>query len=370
MKRVSIAFLVAWSLAAAPANGEPADSPEPADAVSPADKPGTTVTGQWFLLFRAGRSGGDPFSRFSVERGYINVQHRLSDRIGGRITPDVSVDRDGDGEGDLEMRLKYCYVELLPRDLAFFHRPRIEFGLVHRPWLDFEESVTGLRVQGPMYLERHGVMNSGDFGVAAFALLGPPLREGAGAGGPYAGRWGSLAIGICNGGGYHAIERNDNKTVEGRLTVRPLFGPLPGLQLSYHGIVGDGNAVEAPPWTVNQAHIALAAKQGSLAGQYFRGEGNSSGDALDGNGAAEARSGYSIFGEARIGSNGWSVVARHDSFDRGRGDAAVETRTILAGVAKRVDERARFLVDYERTTTGSWSDPAEEAGSFRTEFRF
>ncbi len=138
----------------------------------------TTVGGKWYMNFRVGQSGSKNFSHFGVDRGYIIVRHQLSERLSGRITPDVSIDREGDGEGDLEVRLKYCFVDLSLDDLWILTRPHIEFGLVHRPWLDYEEHVNLYRVQGTMFLERNGIFNSGDYGFTLFSLLGGTIDEG------------------------------------------------------------------------------------------------------------------------------------------------------------------------------------------------
>ncbi|MBD3386725.1 hypothetical protein GF407_17615 [candidate division KSB1 bacterium] len=92
--------------------------------------------------------------------------------MSGRITPDISVDREGDGEGDLEMRLKYCYIDFKLPDFYLFTIPAIEFGLVHRPWLHYEDKINGYRAQGTMFLERNNIINSGDYGVTFTALLG------------------------------------------------------------------------------------------------------------------------------------------------------------------------------------------------------
>jgi len=70
----------------------------------------------------------------------------------------------------------------------------------------------------------------------------------------YPGRYGSFSLGIYNGGGYHAKEKNQNKVLEGRLTLRPLPAALPGLQLSYFGLVGKGNQAAEPHWN---AHLGM-----------------------------------------------------------------------------------------------------------------
>jgi len=47
-----------------------------------------------------------------VKRGYITFQKKLYNYLSGRLTPDLTIDKESDGEGALEMRLKYCYIEL------------------------------------------------------------------------------------------------------------------------------------------------------------------------------------------------------------------------------------------------------------------
>jgi hypothetical protein len=120
--------------------------------------------------------------------------------------PDISVDREGDGEGDMEMRLKYCYIDVKLPDLYLLTNPKVEFGLVHRPWLHYEDRINGYRAQGTMFLERNDIINSGDYGITFTAFLGKKKFDHVSTFGQY----GSVSFGFYNGGGYHAIERNLN----------------------------------------------------------------------------------------------------------------------------------------------------------------
>lgn len=54
-----------------------------------------------------------------------------------------------------------------------------------------------------------------------------------------------------NGGGYHAVEVNENKSVEPRLSLRPFGDILPGLQTHYVGAYGKGNTTYSPDWILN-----------------------------------------------------------------------------------------------------------------------
>ncbi|MFH1679720.1 MAG: hypothetical protein ABIH26_03645 [Candidatus Eisenbacteria bacterium] len=372
MSPIPVLVVVLLSLIFAPEARASSDSLHTSTAGASAVSERTAVSGQWFLAFRAGRAEGEDFSGFSVDRGYIIIRHRLSERLTGRITPDVSVDREGDGEGDLEMRLKYCFVDWTLDDLGFLSEPHVEFGLVHRPWLEFEEHVNTYRVQGPMFLERAGVINSADFGFTFFAEIGdlPGEKHGMHATAAREGRYGSLAAGMYNGGGYHAIEKNNNKTIEGRLTVRPLPSVLPGLRFSYHGILGKGNTAAGPDWRMNLFYVSLEHRRGVLAGQLYSGKGDFRGNAVGADGEACERSGASLFGELRSGSGLWSAIARYDFFENRPDDAAEEERTLITGLARRVGACARILLDFEALAMGDRSDAEEKTGGFRVEFKF
>jgi len=332
----------------------------------------TTISSQWFLNFQAGESDGECFNRFAVDRGYINIKHRLTERISGRITPDVSVDRDGDGEGDLEMRLKYCYADYGLPDWSFLTKPHLEFGLVHRPWLDFEEHVSRYRVQGTMFLERNGIFNSGDFGITFLALLGGEVgeeyRRAVHTENP--GRRGSVALGFYNGGGYHGIENNENKTFEGRLTIRPLPVVAPGLQVSYQGAVGEGNVADGTDWTIHLAYLSWERRRVVLTGQYYMGKGNFRGAAVDENGDPREQTGFSFFGEVKSSGLWWSLIGRYDRFDDGSGGEAGDSERIVAGLARHLTKRSKLLLDYDIHTRGSWSDPEMKVLKLSTEFGF
>ncbi len=122
-------------LAASPAQADAADYPP-------------EISGEIFISYQNEDTEGDVGNRFLIKRGYINIKRRLGERLTGRVTPDISVDREGDGEGDLEMRFKYCYIDYSFADVSVFDKPHVEVGLVHRPWLDFEQSINRYRIAG------------------------------------------------------------------------------------------------------------------------------------------------------------------------------------------------------------------------------
>ena len=98
------------------------------------------ISGQWFLAYITENENDKSHDEFILKRGYLTIEKSLTDNFSVRITQDVAVDREGDGEGDIEIRLKYGYLKYKQKQLLFFTDAFVEFGVVHRPWLDFERS--------------------------------------------------------------------------------------------------------------------------------------------------------------------------------------------------------------------------------------
>ncbi len=335
------------------------------------DVPGSParIGGTWFLTYQSGKSGGRQESHFLINRGYINIRKRLNDRIAGRITPDISVDREGDGEGDLEMRLKYCYVAVGIPELPLLTDSVVEFGLVHRPWIDFEQHINRYRVQRGMFLDRSKVISSGDFGMGLFALLGERI-DATHFDDKFAGRWGSVAVGLYNGGGYHAIEQNNNKTLEGRLSLRPLPDVIPGLQVSYHGVRGKGNTAASPDFTIDMAGLTVEERRFVAAATVYSGTGNYRGDMLDASGDAADLDGWSLFGELLFAERTYALFGRLSSFDDSGMTGLDAFKRLILGASWRIRGETKVVADYEAGTRDDWSDAPDEVFQFSVEYNF
>jgi len=303
----------------------------------------TTIGGTWYLNYRAGKSGDETFNRFGIDRGYINIRHRLNDRWSGRITPDVTLD----SFGDVKVRLKYAYGDVKLEDVGFLTSPHVEFGIAHRPWLDYEEHINLYRYQGTMFLERNHLFNSADFGITFFSLLGGEVDEEyqETVSSAYPGRWGSVAVGVYNGGGYHAPENNENKSLEGRVSFRPLPDALPGLQLTYNGVIGKGNTEEAPDWTINTIFASWETADVTLTAQRYWGTGDFKGNVVDEDGVALDQDGFSLFGEWKLHGPGVSIIARYDSFNSDAEDG--DSDRFIAGVAYHIQGHSMIMADLD-----------------------
>jgi hypothetical protein len=312
-----------------------------------------TISGEFFLTYMFGEEAQDQTSAFVVNRAYVTVASGITPDLGARITFDTNQDGEGDGEGDMEVRLKYAYGEFVLPDLVFLRSNRIEFGIVHAPWLSFEEHVTRYRLREQMFVERSGIVNSADFGVTVFGLIGPTLNGDASSwlGDKFLGRHGSFAFGVYNGGGYHAPERNLNKVAEARLTWRPVPDHLPGLQVSVFGITGEGNREGyrsmTPDWNLLLGMVSLKTRTWTLALQGITGEGNQSGRWVSSTDSTQALkvNGASLFGEVKL-TDHWRLIGGVDRFDREEGGAGQFTRA-FTGVGYDLGGGNLILLDYD-----------------------
>ncbi|MCK4753901.1 MAG: hypothetical protein KAS58_01630 [Calditrichia bacterium] len=309
-----------------------------------------SIGGQWFLAYLDGTLDDERVNLFTVTRGYINIKAKLNESLSGRITPDVSIDQEGDGAGDLELRLKYAYLKWSLPNILFFTKPYFELGLVHRPWLNYEENVIGYRVEGTMFLPRNGIVNSADFGVTFVALLGGEMSKEyqKSVSKSYPGRYGSIVIGVYNGGGYHAFERNTNKPIEGRITLRPFPDFIPGLQVSYTGAYGKGNTIKAPDWSLNMGYVSWETRRFILTGSYYKGIGDFRGRAIDSLGNSLDQDGYSAYGELKFPQLNLGIIARFDYFERHEFDEVINNRRYIAGISYRFYKNSKFLITFDR----------------------
>ncbi len=295
---------------------------------------------------------------FKVHRSYLTVKKSIYKNLGFRMTLDAHQDE----TGDMKVRLKYVYAHYLFDDIAFITKPNIEFGQVHTPWLDFEEHINYYRMQGTMFMERSGLFNSADFGITAAGYLGGELDADykKNVNSKYAGRYGSFAFGVYNGGGYHALESTQNKTIEGRLTVRPLPDVIPGLQLSYFGIFGQGNkdygTDSIPDWQNNAFMLSYESQYFTVTGQYVMGQGNQKGSNVTNVFEAANINGYSAFIEAKPFEK-WKAIFRYDNFDSNTDIDNNEAQRMIVGVGYDFGHHNILILDFDKAM---FNDPLKD----------
>lgn len=304
-KRLAILLL---TLSAAPTFAQTATPPTPPPAAP--EYPIIRIGMVSYLQYAAELENRQGFNAFDVTRAYLNINAQVSPNVRFRFTPDVRRATDGSLAGTLTVRVKYAFAQfdnVTPKGW-------IRLGMHQTPWLDFEESINRYRIQGTMFSEREGLIpGSADFGVGYFT----PLPKG----------YGEVQAGIYNGEGYAQTEANKYKSVQGRITVRPLPGRGPWNGLRVSGFYNAG-------WYAAERPRRLGIVMGSfehpkivVTAQHVTATENPV------PGAAEntERSGNSAFVEVRQGVGGWAGLARVETFDPNTGVSSNSLRRVIAG---------------------------------------
>lgn len=306
----------------------------------------TRVSGQWFVA--VSYDDHSEMNKFQLKRGYINFKNKINDKLSVRYTQDITVDKEGEDAGNVETRMKYLYMKIKAPPMAFVTNSYFEAGLVHRPWLDFEQKINRYRIQGKMFVERYKIINSADFGVAYVGLLGTKVDKSCqqSVNKKYPGKYGSISLGVFNGGGYSSPEMNNNKTVEGRLSLRPLPKIVPGVQLSYAIAYGKANTeTNTDNFIMNLAVLSWESRYHSFLAQYYFGEGSYGDDYLGTNGMTNSNTGYSVFGELKISHTPFSLFSSYNRFESNA--EGFGTRQILMGGVAYHFLKSKLVLHYE-----------------------
>lgn len=299
-----------------------AGAQQPAPPPAPPEYPIVRVGVLSYLQYASELENRDGLNSFDVTRAYLNINAQMSDRVRFRFTPDVRRVTDGSLAGSLTVRVKYAFLQLD----NVGPRSWIRFGLAQTPWLDFEESVNRYRVQGTMFSEREALIpGSADFGAGYFASL--------------PGNYGEFHAGVYNGEGFTQADPNKYKSVQGRLTVRPLPGTSLANYFRISGFYSLGWYAADRPRNV-----------GIVMGHYEHPHLVATVERVD---ATESplslppgdiqRSGWSAFIEPRQGPLGWAGIVRVDSFDPDNNVVDnTHTRVIAGGAYWLAWNRARL----------------------------
>ena len=291
------------------------------------------------------------FNNFDVTRAYINVIGKFAYGIGTRVTADIYRNTDG----SLAYRLKYAYATWTPEKSAL----TFKFGLLHTPWLDWEEHLWDYRMQGQMAMERTGYLSSADFGAGID------------------GNWGfdkvNMQMGIYNGENYNKPVGDKQKDLMGRVSVRLLGtdqgGRDGGLRLTGYGQVGK-------PTSGGRRHrfigmLSYRSKVVTLAAEYAATKDTASAPV---SGLKKGRV-ISAFGVLRVPKSKVQIIGRFDSTDPNTKVDNDRTSRIIAGLAYQFSDNLRVLGDFDHLTyQGGTTTPALEAvrsqALFQIQFTF
>lgn len=351
MKNFTLLFLLLFQIAVSQEKNEP-QGIQIGDLV--------TMSGHWFMAYRDGidqvqadasNTERTHSSSIYLKRSYITLKKELSPIYSVRYTQDITIDKEGSDAGNVETRLKYLYLKAKPNiPVDWLSGTWIEVGMVHRPWLDYEQKINTYRVQDNMAIERNRIFNSADFGVSIGGNIGAEMDKDfvQNVNGAMKGKYLSYVIGLYNGGGYSGSEKNTNKVIAGRLSYRPFPNHLPALQMSTYFNMGKGNTEDSPNFNQWLGFLAWTGQRLTLTAQYHKGEGDFRGEYVDENdpGKALKNSGYSFFGEYHFGRTPWAIFGRHDRFEL-KDETPEVTQRYIGGIAYRISDNIRLILDTE-----------------------
>jgi len=296
-------------------------------------------------------------SSFNVTRAYVNLFGNLSRVISGRITGDVVRDTNAADSalfGNNVYRLKFAYLQFALDDWIG-KGGLLRFGLQNTPYITYVEDVYRYRFQGPLFVDREGLLVSSDAGICARYA--------------FASDYGDVVAGVFNGEGYNHSETNDQKALQVRASVRPMprHPVLSGLRFA---VFGD--------WDHYQGSDAKDRFIGVLT---FENPGINVGLELAETrdrplaSAPEARGrGYSVWATPRT-PFGLEALLRYDHARPDRDAAATRTRAI-AGVAYwfplQKGVTTAVMIDYEKDRYAHFvpARATEERYSLHTLFSF
>ena len=279
-------------------------------------------------------------NEFSLKRGYVTVTKKANSWLSFRYTLDVKQASSsatvtqvvGDSlitvkpantlDGNYVFRTKYLFAEMLLGDAGFLTDLRARLGMQHVGPDDFEQSMNPYRAQDRNGLERAGLFGTSDLGVGLNGAFGGRLEDAKGKTGSakYDGRYGSFQLALTNGSNYDKAEKNENKLVSGRVSLRPAAAAAPGLQLTVAGVFGKDNTLDGPDaagvdFNFLMGMVSWQSPMFIAYGQFVASENNQAGSYGFGRGASRAGlrgRAWSAFASVKLPDAGsrWALFGR------------------------------------------------------------
>ncbi len=325
---------------------------------APAPSP-VTVSGVVYAqyLYQGKDSGtvGDQ-NQFSVQRAYVNVIGKFSGGVMTRITADIAPT--GAPATNQVYRLKYAYAAWTPGTSALTYK----FGLIHTPWLDWEEALWDYRMQGTMVTDRYKYLTSSDFGAGIDGKWNNDMVNGQ--------------FAIVNGEGYSGGTGDKRKDIQARVSVRVLETDdatrVGGLRVT--GYVGVGTK-DITGGSRNRflGMVSYRSKMLTLAGEFASTKDTTSPVTGTPNATGSI---ISVFGVLHVPNTAVAVIARFDAVDPNTSVANDKQTRIIAGLSYQISPNLRVLADLDNLTYQSGFTPSvaqksvQSMGLFQMQFTF
>lgn len=204
---------------------------------------GMSIGVKGYFEYRNGKgadNAGSGLSRntFRIARAYLDVKKKLTDDLMVRWTSDYETKT---SQSDANVFMKCLYMEY---KLPFPVDSALTLGVIPAPYIGYYEDIWPYRMRDKIPQERFKVLDaSADMGIQLGGKFKIDDIDMV-----------TYALGVFNNQHYRVNDNNKNKSIEGRLSVRPLAFTgtefLKGLELTYFGIRGKDGA-ESDKGTAN-----------------------------------------------------------------------------------------------------------------------
>jgi hypothetical protein len=309
--------------------------------------PQVSVTGVVYTQYQYSDAPIAAKSTFDMTRAYVNVLGRFSNGITTRVTTDILPNGVG---GNYVMRLKYAFAAWTPTGSSLTYK----LGMIHTPFVDYEETLWDYRMQGTIAVDRNPVggpstMTSADVGV--------------GVDGHWSGEQVNGQLVIVNGEGYSGGSGDFHKDVEARVSVRlkPTNDGSRVGGLRATGYVGVGK-VTGTGADRNRylGQLSYRTTQYTIAGDYVSVK----------NGAVTG-SIISAFGVYHLPSpSKIALIGRVDVVDPNNNVANDGNTRIIAGASYQLSPNVRLLADLDRVKSQVAGANAVNQALFQAQFVF
>jgi len=306
--------------------------------------PPVSVTGVVYTQYQYSDAPIAAKSTFDMTRAYVNVLGRFSNGITTRVTTDILPNPGG----NQSIRLKYAFAAWTPTGSSLTYK----LGMIHTPWVDFEETLWDYRMQGTIAVDRN-------------PIGGPSTMTAADIGVGVDGHWNGERINgqfvIVNGEGYSGGTGDFRKDVEARVSVRvqPTNDNSRAGGLRVSGYAGIGKANGGADRNRYLGMLSYKTTQYTLAGEFVSVK----------NGAVTG-SIISAFGVYHLAkSSKVAFIGRVDVFDPNTNVANDGNTRIIAGASYQLSPNVRLLADLDRLKAQGAGNAVNQA-LFQAQFVF
>ena len=290
-------------------------------------------------------------NNFDVTRAYVNLIGRFAGGVGARVTLDVNRPT---GDNSLRYRLKYAFATYTPTGSALTYK----LGMIHTPWLDWEEALWDYRMQGQMAMERGGYLTSSDIGFGIDGKWGPDNVN--------------AQLTFVNGEGYSGGPGDQRKDILGRVSVRLLMtddsSRVGGLRVTGYG--GYGKPTSGGQRNRFLGMVSYKSRQVTLAAEFAATK-----DSVTATPTPSTTGRViSAFGVFHIPSSKAALIARVDITDPNTSIGSNKQTRFIGGVSYQLSPNLRLLADFDHVSFEGTPTPAQEAvrsqALFQTQITF